>query len=96
MCILIEGNLFTGDTLFVGKVGGTDSEKSAKQEWDSLQKLMNLPEDTVIYPGHDYGVKPKSTVKDEKKDSPFLQKDFQYFLWLKENWLEYKAEHGIQ
>ncbi|MBW2995419.1 MBL fold metallo-hydrolase [Candidatus Woesearchaeota archaeon] len=96
MCILIEGNLFTGDTLFVGKVGGTGSEKQAKDEWDSLQKLMKLPDSTIIYPGHDYGVKEKSTVANEKKTNPFLSKDFKYFLWLKENWLEYKAEHGIK
>jgi len=96
ICILIDGNLFTGDTLFVGKVGGTGLGKDAKDEWDSLQKLMKLPDSTIIYPGHDYGIKEKSTVANEKKTNPFFSKDFKYFLWLKENWLEYKAEHGIK
>jgi len=96
ICILIDKNLFTGDTLFVGKVGGTGSEQSAKQEYDSLHKLMELPEDIIVYPGHDYGVRPTSTIGREKKENPFLQRDFKDFLLLKRNWLQYKAERGIQ
>lgn len=86
MCLLIGKDLFTGDTLFVGKVGGTSTEEQAKQEFDSLQNLMTLQDDIVIYPGHDYGVKPTSSIAREKKENPFiLRKDFKDFLWLKQN-----------
>lgn len=97
MCIMFEKYLFTGDTLFVGKVGGTGFGKDAADEYNSLHdKLMTLPEDTIVYPGHDYGIAPESTIGNEKKTNPFiLQPDFKSFLDLKKNWLSYKREHGI-
>jgi glyoxylase-like metal-dependent hydrolase (beta-lactamase superfamily II) len=93
----MPGQLFTGDTLFVGKVGGTGYGDDAREEYDSLhQKLMTLPDDTVVWPGHDYGVAPQSTIGHEKETNPFiLRPDFQSFVELKRNWLAYKAEHGI-
>lgn len=98
MCILFGGALFTGDTLFVGKVGGTDYDEGAKQQYHSLhEKIKTLPDDTVIYPGHDVGTQPTSTVGREKKTNPFLQQpDLESFIALKRNWLEYKKEHGIE
>ena len=97
ICILFEDSLFTGDTLFVGKVGGTGFGTDARLEYDSLhQKLMTLPNDTKIYPGHDYGVAPESTIAHEKGTNPFLLRpDFESFVDLKKNWAEYKKEHGI-
>lgn len=98
ICILAGGRaVFTGDTLFVGKVGGTGFGEDARQEYDSLHmKLMTLPDDVVVYPGHDYGVRPFSTIGDEKRTNPFILRDgFESFVDLKRNWKAYKREHGI-
>lgn len=97
ICVYTEGSVFTGDTLFVGKIGGTHDEQSARKEYESLHnKLLKLPDDTKVYPGHDVGVRPVSTIGDEKRENPFLlQPDFARFLDLKNNWLEYKRKHGI-
>lgn len=98
ICIMVNKELFTGDTLFVGKVGGTPDKESAKIQFYSLKKLMNLPDSTNVWPGHDYGVKPSSTIGDEKKNNPFCLRlnDFEEFYFLKENWLEFKEKHGIE
>jgi len=97
ICILAGGKLMTGDTLFVGKVGGTGSRESAMTEYRSLKRLMELPDETEVYPGHDYGVAPSSTIGNEKKTNPFiLQPDFEAFLDLKNNWADYKRKHGIK
>jgi hydroxyacylglutathione hydrolase len=96
ICIHIGDALFTGDTLFTGKVGGTGTEEQACDEYHSLLKLMLLPGDTIVYPGHDYGVSPTSSISTERTSNPFLlQKDFKAFLALKENWSAYKKMHGI-
>ncbi len=97
LCILAGGNLFAGDTLFVGKIGGTGTVEEARAEFDSLhRKLMTLPPTTRVWPGHDYGVRQVSTIGDELRENPFiLRPDFESFLELKQNWLEYKREHGI-
>jgi glyoxylase-like metal-dependent hydrolase (beta-lactamase superfamily II) len=73
-CILIEGNLFTGDTLFVGGIGRTDLPGgSFKQLIKSLQNLVKtLPPDTVVWPGHDYGDQPHSTLGHEAETNPFI------------------------
>jgi len=97
MCILAGDALFTGDTLFVGKVGGTWSDDDARREYSSLhERLMSLPGATKIYPGHDYGVAPTSTVERENTTNPFLsQPDVESFMHLKSHWAAYKKEHGI-
>jgi len=98
ICIKAGTNLVTGDTLFVGKVGGTYSIEDAVAEFESLKKIMSLPPETEIWPGHNYGVKPHSTVAYELENNPFILRlaDFDSFLWLKQNWADYKAEHGIK
>ncbi|MCK5058503.1 MAG: MBL fold metallo-hydrolase [Candidatus Aminicenantes bacterium] len=97
ICILAEKELMTGDTLFVGKVGGTSTRESAKKEFDSLKKLMILDQDVRVWPGHDVGVNPSSNIEKEKKTNPFILRlnNFEDFLHLKDNWLDYKEEHGI-
>jgi glyoxylase-like metal-dependent hydrolase (beta-lactamase superfamily II) len=97
ICILAGDALFTGDTLFVGKVGGTWSDEDARQEYLSLhERLMSLPEASRIFPGHDYGIAPSSTVGREKSTNPFLlQPDVEAFIDLKRNWAAYKKAHGI-
>jgi glyoxylase-like metal-dependent hydrolase (beta-lactamase superfamily II) len=64
-----EGNLFTGDTLFVGDSGATNLPGGDRPALGaSLRRLMALfPEDTVVWPGHDYGKTPTSTIGWEKR-----------------------------
>jgi len=74
VCFLVEGNLFTGDTLFVGAVGRTDLVGASL---DTLlgsleQKLLPLPKETVVWPGHDYGETPFSTVGREMEENPYI------------------------
>ncbi|MEI8032736.1 MAG: hydroxyacylglutathione hydrolase family protein [Chlorobiaceae bacterium] len=97
ICILCGDALFTGDTLFTGKVGGTRTEGEAAREYESLHnRLMALPDETTVYPGHDYGSAPISSIGRERATNPFLlQPDFAAFLSLKQNWAEYKKQHGI-
>lgn len=72
-CILIDGNLFTGDTLFVGAAGRTDLPgASLPQLLESLQKLLALPPQTVVWPGHDYGEQPSSTIAREMATNPYI------------------------
>ncbi|MDM7202729.1 MAG: MBL fold metallo-hydrolase, partial [Thermodesulfobacteriaceae bacterium] len=70
-----EGILFTGDTLFVQGIGRADLPGgNYKLMMESIRKrLLILPKETKIYPGHDYGPKPTSTIEEELKFNPFLQ-----------------------
>jgi hydroxyacylglutathione hydrolase len=74
MCLYFPGHLFTGDTLFVGAAGRTDLPGgSLAALLKSLEhKLLPLPDDTIIWPGHDYGDTPTSTLGEEKGDNPYL------------------------
>jgi glyoxylase-like metal-dependent hydrolase (beta-lactamase superfamily II) len=74
MCVYAAGNLFTGDTLFVGAVGRTDLPgASLDQLLNSLKnKILPLPEDTIVWPGHDYGDTPTSTIAHEKETNPYI------------------------
>ncbi|HUU29952.1 MAG TPA: MBL fold metallo-hydrolase [archaeon] len=98
ICVLCGDILLTGDTLFVGKVGGTDLGRGARAEYDSLHnKLLTLNDQTRVYPGHDYGTAPSSTIGREKETNPFiLCHSFEEFVDLKANWAEYKRKHGIK
>jgi glyoxylase-like metal-dependent hydrolase (beta-lactamase superfamily II) len=97
ICLLAGDELMTGDTLFVGKVGGTGFGEDARAEFDSLHgKLLVLPEETRVWPGHDYGVRPSSTIGAERRENPFLLcASFEAFVHLKRTWPEYKRRHGI-
>lgn len=90
--------LVTGDLLFVGKVGGTPDEGQARREWDSLRHLIDLiPGDATVWPGHDYGVRPSSTMALEVKTNPFLAcDDLAAFLRLKAEWPAFKLRHGLK
>jgi len=72
ICIYTQGHLFTGDTLFVGAVGRTDlGGGSMLILLQSVKKkLYTLPDETIVWPGHDYGVAPSSTIAHEKRTNP--------------------------
>jgi glyoxylase-like metal-dependent hydrolase (beta-lactamase superfamily II) len=91
------GVALTGDLLFVGKIGGTAGEEAAREEYRSLEHVVStLPEETTIWPGHDFGCRPSSTIALEKATNPFLLcEDFAEFLELKRTWPSFKEEHGL-
>jgi hydroxyacylglutathione hydrolase len=76
ICILTDGKILTGDTLFVGECGRTDlPDGSSEEMYHSLfHKLMDLDDDVEVYPGHDYGSSPYSTILKEKKENYTLEK----------------------
>ena len=68
-CFFVDGRLVAGDTLFLDGCGRTDlpgGDPAALYE-SLTQKLAKLPDDTVLYPGHDYGRTPTSTIADQKQ-----------------------------
>lgn len=75
ICLYTEGYVFTGDTLFVGGVGRTDLPGGS---WKTLltslkEKVLVLPDETVVLPGHNYGTSPTSTIGREKRTNSFLR-----------------------
>ncbi len=83
VCYYSSGCVFTGDTLFVGECGRVDLPGgSAEQMYHTLfEKLAALPDDTVVYPGHNYGSTPYSTIGREKKENYVLRpRSLQEFL----------------
>jgi hydroxyacylglutathione hydrolase len=88
----------TGDLLFVGKVGGTTTDEAHRAEWDSLHRVLEaVANDATVWPGHDYGARPSSTVALERQTNPFLQcADFDAFIALKKEWPEYKKRLGLK
>ncbi len=72
---LMNNCLFSGDTLLINGTGRTDFQNgSSKDAYNSLfNKLLKLPDDTILYPGHDYNGKLSSTIGKEKQHNPRLQ-----------------------
>ena len=72
---VMEDRVFTGDTLLIRGTGRTDFQNGdALQQYDSLfGKLLTLPEETLVYPGHDYKGDTVSTIGEEKRFNPRLQ-----------------------
>ena len=75
VCYVLENVIFTGDTLFVGRTGRTISAQSDIIDlYDSVyNKILLLPLQTRIYPGHDYGPEPTITIEKNIAISPLLQ-----------------------
>lgn len=73
--LLLDGMVFTGDTLFVGSVGRTDFPGSSFEELERSirEKLYVLPGNTVVFPGHNYGPTPTSTIQHERRNNPFVR-----------------------
>ena len=69
-----DGCVCTGDTMFIGGCGRTDFPGGDPRVlWASLQRLALLPEETRVYPGHDYGATPTSTIGHELATNPYLR-----------------------
>ena len=76
ICLLVGNKLLTGDTLFVNAIGRTDMAGGDPSKlFESLQKLKKLNDDVEVYPGHDYGEIPFSTIGTEKKNNPYFKCD---------------------
>lgn len=73
VCYRYKNALFTGDTVFVGCIGFCRSPKTMA---DSLEKILALPDELVIYSGHDYGNTPFRSLKQERLLNPELSKEF--------------------
>lgn len=76
ICLLVDNQkLLTGDTLFVGECGRTDLPGgNSKSMYESLfGKLLKLNDNVEVYPGHDYGLTPSSTIGEEKKSNYTLK-----------------------
>ncbi|MGA9534690.1 MAG: MBL fold metallo-hydrolase [Desulfobacterales bacterium] len=80
ICLYAQGNLFTGDTLFVGDSGRTDLPGGDRPTLgESIRRLTQLPDDTIIWPGHDYGPTPTSTIGWEKRHN-VNAKEYGYYV----------------
>ncbi len=76
-CFLIHNNLVSGDTLFINGCGRCDLPGgNAEQMFDTIcNKLMKMPDDMLIFPGHNYADKKHDDLKNQKKTNPFMQYD---------------------
>ena len=74
-CFLMDNYLFSGDTLLINGTGRTDFQNgNAKDAYNSIfNKLLKLPDETLLYPAHDYKSEKVSTIGKEKKYNPRLQ-----------------------
>ena len=72
---LMNDRVFTGDTLLINGTGRTDFQNGNSHDaYDSLfNKLLKLPDKTLVYPAHDYNDKKYSTIENEKNNNPRLQ-----------------------
>lgn len=75
MCLFADGMVFTGDTLFVGSIGRTDFPGGSHEELERSvrTRLYSLPGTTVVFPGHNYGMQPRSTIDQERRTNAFIR-----------------------
>lgn len=86
ICLYAPGLVVTGDTLFVTRCGRADLPGSDVRElYRSLRRLAALPPETRVYPGHDYGPQPVSTIAFELEHNPYLRcPDLDSFILLRQ------------
>jgi hypothetical protein len=87
---LMNNYLFSGDTLLINGTGRTDFQNgNAKDAYNSIfNRLLKLPEDTVLYPGHDYNGKEFSTIGNERKFNTRISDTYQGLIKTIDNALE--------
>ena len=75
ICLLVDGKVLTGDTLFIDECGRTDLPGgSAERLYHSFfDKLLRLDDDVVVFPGHDYGSKPFATLGEQRRSNYVLE-----------------------
>jgi hydroxyacylglutathione hydrolase len=74
-CFLIDNRIVSGDTLFIGSCGRVDLPGSNPEQmyYSLTQKLKALPDETILFPGHNYADRPTSTLGEEKRSNPYFQ-----------------------
>jgi hydroxyacylglutathione hydrolase len=74
-CFLVDGRVVSGDTMFIDACGRVDFPGgNAEQMYYSLtKKLMALPDDTILFPGHNYAPLKQATIGEQKKTNPYLK-----------------------
>ena len=74
-CFLVQDNLISGDTLFIGACGRCDLPGSSPEDmyYSLTQKLAKLDDRTIVFPGHNYAARPYSSIALEKRFNPYLQ-----------------------
>ena len=74
ICLIVDKeHIVTGDTLFVGNIGRVDLPGSSPDNmYDSLSRIAKLKDSLVVYPGHNYGITPTSTILNERTNNPML------------------------
>ena len=74
LCLIVDNtHLITGDTMFIGDCGRCDLPGGdLKVMFTSLQRIKGLPDDLIVYPGHDYGPRPYDTLGNQKKINKVL------------------------
>lgn len=74
ICLIVDKeDIITGDTLFVGNIGRVDLPGSSPDSmYDSLSRIAKLEDSLVVYPGHNYGMTPTSTILNERTNNPML------------------------
>ena len=73
-CFLVNRQLVSGDTLFIGACGRCDLPGgNAEQMYESLGRLGKLGDETILLPGHNYSDAPASTIGEEKRTNPYYQ-----------------------
>ncbi len=95
--LIDEYKALVGDELFVGGVGKSWNEDQARVHFLNLHGvLLGLDDDVEVFPGHDYGIRPFSTIGEQRTSNPFLvQPDFESFWHLRQNWKQYVKAHDI-
>jgi len=74
-CFLVDNRIVSGDTLFIGSCGRIDLPGSNPEQmyYSLTQKLMALPDETILFPGHNYSDRPTSTIGAEKQTNPYFR-----------------------
>jgi sulfur dioxygenase len=82
MCYFVNNDrIFTGDTLFINSCGRTDFQAGSAQDmFTSLQFLKNFPNETLVFPGHDYNKRTVSTIGEQKNLNPLLALEKEDFI----------------
>ncbi|WNG40632.1 MBL fold metallo-hydrolase [Archangium violaceum] len=83
LVLVMEDRVLSGDTLLIGATGRTDLPTGdAEAEYHSLQRLLSLPGDTLVFPAHDYGGRTFSTIGHERLTNPRLRLEHDAFIRL--------------